>query len=110
MLFLVWTSVCSDNKKSGLALKKFKGITKASACVISKHITPQISQKLRTQWTTFCFKHKTQPARRKQMSQIKKKKAAKFWKKILLSKTFFTTVLTIAREMPKGKILTRSVS
>ena len=41
MLLLVWTnsSVCSDNAKSRLALKKFKGITKASTCVTSKHNT-----------------------------------------------------------------------
>ena len=43
MLFLVWTnsSVCIDNTKSFLALKKFKDITKASACVTSKHNTGQ---------------------------------------------------------------------
>ena len=35
------------------------------------------------------------------------------WKKRLFSKTFFTSVLTIAKEKsqkPKGKILTRCVS
>ena len=39
--------------------------------------------------------------------------ADQFWKKRLFSKTFFTSVLTIAREKcqkPKGKILTRCVS
>ena len=29
--------------------------------------------------------------------------AGQFWKKRLFSKTFFTSVLTIAREMPKTK-------
>ena len=42
---------------------------------------------------------------RKQMTQIQKRKktADQFWKKRLFSKTFFTSVLTTAREMPKTK-------
>ena len=40
------------------------------------------------------------------MTQIKKKKKkmpGQFWKKILFSKTFFASVLTTAKEMPKTK-------
>ena len=73
----------------------------------------KISQKFRTQWTTFCFKHKIQLACSRQMTQIKKKEKKKKKKingspvleKRFFSKTFFTPVLTIA----KGKILTRCV-
>ena len=42
-----------------------------------------------------------------------KKMAGQFWKKRLFIKTFFTLVLTIAREMPKNqreKFLARCVS
>ena len=60
------------------------------------------------------FKNKIQLALSRQIMQIKKKKE---WEGIsgknrLFSKTFFTSVLTIAREKcqkSKGKILTRCV-
>ena len=64
MLFLVCTNSSVyqeclqwwDNRKSRLALKKSKDITKASACNF------MYQSKLRTQWITFCFKNKTQLA------------------------------------------------
>ena len=37
------------------------------------------------------------------MTQIKKKRQANSWKKRLFSKTFFESVLTKAREMPKNQ-------
>ena len=43
---------------------------------IQKYLTSvrnKISQKLRTQWTAFCFKNKTQVALSRQMTQVKKK-------------------------------------
>ena len=46
------------------------------------------------------------------MTQIKKRMAGHFWKKRLFSKTFFISVSTIVREMPKikKKIQTRRVN
>ena len=64
----------------------------------------QISQKLRTQWTAFCFRNKTQLALSRQVTQIKKiKNGRPVLEKRLFSKTFFTSVLTIATEIPKTK-------
>ena len=90
-------------RKNSKALQKHQHVT-------FKHNTDQ--SKLRTQWTTFCFKNKTQIERSRQMRQSKKM-AGQFWKKRLFIKTFFTLVLTIAREMPKNqreKFLARCVS
>ena len=70
MLFLVWTnsSVCSDSTNLRLALKQYVLQNHQHVQLLS--IT-QISQKRRTQWATFCFKHKTQLARSRQITQIK---------------------------------------
>ena len=87
-------SICIDNRKLPLALKKVKGITKISACYLQ--LSTQIRQKLRIEETTFCFKNKTQVARNRKITQIKK---CQFWKKRLFSKKFFTS----AGEMPKTK-------
>ena len=71
MLFLVSPNsiVCSDKTELFLAEKKFKGLKIASARVTSIHNKDQS----KTQWATFCFKHKTQLARSRQMTQIKKR-------------------------------------
>ena len=91
-------------------LNKFKGITKHQH-LNSNHNTGQ--PKTQNAIDSFLFSLKKQLALRRQMTQIKKRKNG--WpvmEKILFSQIFFTSVLTIAREMPKmkGKILTRCVS
>ena len=75
--------------------------------VASNHNTDQSrTQKPNEKIKKQSFKNKTQLARSRQTTQIKKKKkkmTSQFWKERLFSKTFFTSVLTIASDMPKAK-------
>ena len=82
-------------------LKKYQHVT-------SNHNTDQ----LRTQKPNEKIKNKvlkTKPnshvagKRHRSKKKKKKKMTSQFWKERLFSKTFFTSVLTIASDMPKAK-------
>ena len=109
MLILVWTnsSVCSDNTKSHLAdsiWRNSKALRKHQH-VTSKHNTDQ--SKTQNTMNNFLFsKQNPTIARSRQMTQFQKKKKkwqAKSGKKKTHQKAYFTSVLTIAREMAKTK-------
>ena len=102
MLFAVITQNHVWLWKNSKVLKKYQHVT-------SNHNTDQS----RTQKPNKKIKKnkvlKTKPnshvtgKRHRSKKKKKKKKTSQFWKERLFSKTFFTSVLTIASDMPKTK-------